>query len=105
MAYFNVPSSLMKAIQIYEGTKLSMCAPTFQLLKQWTDFHKIWYGCCAITGHPNFTTFNFLHSAIKNGGRINWRSGSEISANQFSPEMTRGKRPRKTVTFVNVIFF
>jgi hypothetical protein len=36
----------------------------FQLLNQFSSFHKTWYGYCAITGHPSAIILNLLKLVI-----------------------------------------
>jgi hypothetical protein len=67
---FNVsfPSERKK---VYEITWLSARACPFRSLNQWTDFHEIWYQCCAIRSHPSPVISNFLQSLVQHGGRAN----------------------------------
>jgi hypothetical protein len=58
VAYF---PSLRKKARLQDHHVVCVCPP-FQLLSQWTNFHKIWYEQYASGGHPKPLIFNFLLS-------------------------------------------
>jgi hypothetical protein len=61
MNYISVPKYVRHS---EAGNFAVLYLPPLQLLNQLTDFHEIWYGRCAITGHIKVVLFSFLQSVI-----------------------------------------